>query len=738
MKKTTRKILKQGIFFTSVSIAGNILNLIFNFFLGRYLTPVDFALVALFMGILYAVNVFFNALALTASHCIGISSVSNRKAVISRIYSQWGRNIFMFGLLLCFVWTLALPFLSRLWKVDMISLTFLLPIFIFGMFAFLNRGILQGKLRFSSAGLIFFTESGTKLFVAFAFVAAGMAGWAYLAIPISVFIAYVISKWFLKNISSEKGQLLTNHSSVKRIFSRRFFVFSFLLGLSTLTFLSMDVILAKTFFSSEVAGGYSLITLSGKILFLFSSILGAMIIPVVSNAVGERKNTKNIFRVFFGISFLIVFFGLIFFLLFGKALFVFFFGQKIQEVLFILPLYITSIATFSLVNAIVLYHHAKRKFIFSIISSASAILLIVGAILFHASIGQFVNVLFLVAIINLLIISILHLCSGHISPQSINGENEKLESSVISGKLLQNDQIPTVTVGLPAYNEQHNIKNILQQILQQKQKGFIIKKIIVASDGSTDNTAEVARKFTQDDVIVIDGEKNRGQNYRQNEIISNTSSDVLVLLNADIVLNSDDVILHLVSPILEGADLSAQWAKPLTPKTFLEKILCAGFELKYYVYTHYKNGDNIYTCVGHMRALSRKLYLNVIFPQKSGGEDQYLYLFAIADGYKYRHAIKAEASFRLPSFFGDYKRYAKRIFQTQKKHGNIFGDKLARAERSFPANVLLSGCIYSFMKYPLCILLYIGLHVIMQQWAKRQPLISKPAFEVSTSTKQLQ
>src|SRR5258706_3029220 len=139
------------------------------------------------------------------------------------------------------------------------------------------------------------------------------------------------------------------------------------------------------------------------------------------------------------------------------------------------------------------------------------------------------------------------------------------------------NNLPSVTICIPAYNEQHNMDNILKQIFSQKQEGFYIKKIIVASDGSSDNTVHIARKYLDRGVEVIDGKLNRGQTYRQNEMIAKASSDILVLLNADLLLGDNEVIYRLISPIFLGADLTAQWAKPVFPRTFIEKILCAGF-----------------------------------------------------------------------------------------------------------------------------------------------------------------
>lgn len=293
----------------------------------------------------------------------------------------------------------------------------------------------------------------------------------------------------------------------------------------------------------------------------------------------------------------------------------------------------------------------------------------------------------------------------------------------------------TVSICIPAYNEQHNIDRLLKQIFAQKQLGFIIDNIIVASDGSTDHTVKIAKKYEKLGVKVIEGKDNRGQTYRQNELIKKTTSDILVLMNADLVLKGNQVICGLIQPILKGADLSAQWARPLSPSTILEKILRAGFNFKYYIYSKHNGGNNIYTCVGHLRALSKKFYTQVVFPKVSEGEDQYLYFACICGGYKYVYNHAQNVYFKLPGTFSDYKRYAKRIFQTQVKFADVFSDRVVEYERKLPMLLLLIGLLRGILKSPVYVFLYITLHIFMQKWAQMQPVNTTNVFEISTSTK---
>jgi glycosyltransferase involved in cell wall biosynthesis len=55
----------------------------------------------------------------------------------------------------------------------------------------------------------------------------------------------------------------------------------------------------------------------------------------------------------------------------------------------------------------------------------------------------------------------------------------------------------TVTIGIPAYNEEKSISNLLDSIIEQTQKDYVLEKVIVACDGCTDKTSEVVSEYVK-------------------------------------------------------------------------------------------------------------------------------------------------------------------------------------------------------------------------------------------------
>src|SRR5262245_19101997 len=101
----------------------------------------------------------------------------------------------------------------------------------------------------------------------------------------------------------------------------------------------------------------------------------------------------------------------------------------------------------------------------------------------------------------------------------------------------------TVDVVIPARNEQDNIVRCLASVLRQSMRP---RTIVVVDDGSTDGTAARARAFANfhgahgADVVVIQRLDSIGKTPSLKEQARSLDADVLFVLDADTVLESDN------------------------------------------------------------------------------------------------------------------------------------------------------------------------------------------------------
>jgi cellulose synthase/poly-beta-1,6-N-acetylglucosamine synthase-like glycosyltransferase len=96
--------------------------------------------------------------------------------------------------------------------------------------------------------------------------------------------------------------------------------------------------------------------------------------------------------------------------------------------------------------------------------------------------------------------------------------------------------VPQVTIGIPSYNEEKNIANLLHALERQHLQGQIRQVII--SDDSSDRTAELVERFASHSslpILLLHRDKRRGASAAWNEIFSRATGDTLVLYDADII-----------------------------------------------------------------------------------------------------------------------------------------------------------------------------------------------------------
>lgn len=97
------------------------------------------------------------------------------------------------------------------------------------------------------------------------------------------------------------------------------------------------------------------------------------------------------------------------------------------------------------------------------------------------------------------------------------------------GSRLPAAQIPSVSVVVAAQNEESTINRRIANILAQ---GDAVREVIIGSDGSSDQTAEVARKYPDNRIIVLEFKRRRGRALVHNNCVQIASGDIVVFTDA--------------------------------------------------------------------------------------------------------------------------------------------------------------------------------------------------------------
>lgn len=400
-----KSVTTAGAFFIAALMGANFINFIFNAFLGRTLSFSDYALLTLINTLYYLLTILLTALAASVNHRVAFLVGEKKVPKALRFITRTRGLVLYAAMLVTLVFVALTPLLMNFFNEPSIW-PFLLfsPAIVFGVFAAVNRGALTGSLLFKEVGLILATEAGVKLVVAILLVMAGFPQLTYLAIPISIIVAALLS-WYFAN----KNHMVPDGKATKEYaFPRKFFVAAIVTGLASNAFLSFDLLLAKHFLSPEASGQYALLSLVGKMIFFMGSLLSAFMVTVISRHEGQGKNPKYAFyKIFAGTAFLVVN-GVAFLGFLGPIFVPMLLGEKAVVLDPYLNRYTLAIGLFTLTNTIVLYRLARKQYIFPIFSVMAAVLMSIGIVFYHSSINDFTNVVLFASFVNFLAICILN------------------------------------------------------------------------------------------------------------------------------------------------------------------------------------------------------------------------------------------------------------------------------------------------------------------------------------------
>lgn len=296
--------------------------------------------------------------------------------------------------------------------------------------------------------------------------------------------------------------------------------------------------------------------------------------------------------------------------------------------------------------------------------------------------------------------------------------------------------LKTVSIGIPALNEEANIKALLNSILSQK-GDFELKEIIIFSDCSTDNTVKFAKEINDARIKIIENNVRVGQAEGQNQIVKAVTGDYLILLNADVLLGDDTFIDKIIQPFLvnKKVGIVAPRIKPLQAETFFEKIINFSADLKQDMFISWNKGNNIYMCCGRARAFSKDCISHIVWPTSSS-EDAYSYLVCLEKGFDFVYIDDAFVLYRSPENFNDHVKQSTRFMSGEKVMSKYFPESFVNDQYKIPFKITLKSAVKYFFKNPILFLLYF----VVVVFCKIQSIFKKNTtslWAVSASSKNL-
>jgi dolichyl-phosphate beta-glucosyltransferase len=126
---------------------------------------------------------------------------------------------------------------------------------------------------------------------------------------------------------------------------------------------------------------------------------------------------------------------------------------------------------------------------------------------------------------------------------------------------------PIYSIVIPAYNESGRLRGTLERVIAYVHARGWNAEIIVVNDGSSDNTAEIARQFAEKDAIVriIDNPGNRGKGYSVRNGMLHSRGRIVLFSDADLSSPIEEAA-KLIDALDAGADIAigSRWLRAET------------------------------------------------------------------------------------------------------------------------------------------------------------------------------
>ena len=350
------EMIKSGIILFIMINLFNFLNYIFHFSMARLLGPVDYGTLAVLFSLIYLFNIPSEAVQ-------NIVTKYTNKFVLKKEYEKIKSFLIKSlkrAVLISFLSFIAfIPvafFLSSFLKIDfwLFIYTGILIFFIFSVP--ILRGLIQGRKKFFLLGTNMVFEGMIKVVLGILLVFLGFRVYGALT---SVIMASLFAFFMIFLTSRDIFKAETKKYNFNGIYSYSFPYFVSIF--SIVLIYSLDIVIAKRFFSPEMAGNYAVISMLGKMIFFGTFAISKAMFPLSSESYENNRDTFFLLKKSLIIVGLISSFVLIFYLFSPEFAIKILFGSKytaLSNILFFLGLSFTFL---SLTNLLILYGLSINK-----------------------------------------------------------------------------------------------------------------------------------------------------------------------------------------------------------------------------------------------------------------------------------------------------------------------------------------------------------------------------------------
>ncbi len=369
------------------SLGASFFSYLYHLIMGKMLGPESYGIIAAILTLAGLIGLLPASLGLVVTKFISSSQTDqDKKNFITYFY----RRVVIIGIIFVILLVFLAPIIGTFLHINQTAylvISFLM--FLFFIPTMFLRAALQGLLKFKEYVISFTLENFAKVSIATLLVLLGfkITG-AVSSLVLGCFVGFIFAYIYLKRFIKKHERTTTFNLKPVAIYAMPVLIQS----LATTSMYSTDLLLVKHFFSSFDAGIYAALSFLGRIIFFGASPIAAAMFPIVAKRHTEGQSYKKLLFYSMTATLILSFGILLIYGLFPKlALGLLYSSAYLTGAgsLFIFGIFITI---FTLSYLLLNFYLAIGRIKVVIIPVVTAVVQIVGIILFHNTLEMVIEV----------------------------------------------------------------------------------------------------------------------------------------------------------------------------------------------------------------------------------------------------------------------------------------------------------------------------------------------------------
>jgi polysaccharide pyruvyl transferase CsaB len=384
------RLLNGGaLLFASMTIV-NAGNYLFNLILGRWLGPAAFADLSLIITLFLMVTLITSTLQTISAKFAAVYTADGDQARVAGLRSWLGRGAWLVGAALFGALALGAPLWQQFFQSASVWPFVLLGAGLPFYFALgVDRGVLQGRMRFGGLALSYQAEMWVRLLAAIALVALGWATQgAVAALTLSLVGTWLVGFALIGRRPAGTARLAGAERRQIGAFAGP--VIAALIGQVLIN--NSDIIIVRHFFDAEAAGRYAALALIGRIVFFATVSVVAMMFPIVAQRQQRGQPHRHLLYLALGLVAAVSAGVLLAALLIPALMVQLLFGAAYLPIAPLLWLYALATALYALANVVINYRLSASAGSGSALAVLAGLAQVAGLWLFHGSLQAVVLV----------------------------------------------------------------------------------------------------------------------------------------------------------------------------------------------------------------------------------------------------------------------------------------------------------------------------------------------------------